>query len=108
MTEHTPGPWKVHARDEGYDIRPKHGANITGDWGEGKGSIPNKANAHLMAAAPELLEAAEQIYNAVEYFGARQCPHGNGTGYPTHAWFCDYCFEALRDAIAEARAVTER
>lgn len=29
------------------------------------------------------------------------CPHGNCPSYPTHAWWCDGCFQELEDALEE-------
>lgn len=56
---HTPGPWTIHDQvdSEGFTIIKGQGlrlAKVTNsepDWAE--------ANAHLIAAAPELLEALE-------------------------------------------------
>ena len=58
MSKHTPGPWHIdwHQR-YGINVPHKHIAMVScfqskeGDWEE------NEANAHLIAAAPELLEA---------------------------------------------------
>ena len=42
---------------------------------------------------------ARTIYNVT---GNKQpCPHGNAAHYPTHAWWCDDCWEELRDALTE-------
>lgn len=44
--------------------------------------------------------AAQTIYTVANGVYKRPpvvCPHGN-SGY-TSAWFCDECFEALRDAL---------
>lgn len=66
---HTPGEWTVR-----YDI---HGAEIKGPRGESvawcgdnystdTGSVPFRANARLIAAAPDLLEALEFMVNCTE------------------------------------------
>lgn len=47
-----------------------------------------------------LAKAARAIYQTAEYKSTHICPHGNGTHYPTHAWFCDECFNALGDALS--------
>ena len=76
MSEHTPGPWIVrlknrkyptHIYHECWEIKgPKknHDAIATIKY-EGFGNSPSKAvreaNAKLIAAAPELLEAAEEM-----------------------------------------------
>ena len=58
MGEHTPGPWKV----VGTEI---WGANVKIASGRGaydeKDRQKNKANARLIAAAPDLLEALRKI-----------------------------------------------
>jgi hypothetical protein len=71
MSKHTPGPWKANNKDE---IRNDDNDLIATAWDihvkrEEDGLItllPNnsKANARLMAAAPELLEALKELYNA--------------------------------------------
>lgn len=64
-TQHTPGPWRIHGvtkttilNEEGKEIYD--GANYQNNFEEAK------ANAKLIAAAPELLEA---LKNLVEYLG---------------------------------------
>lgn len=72
MAEHTPGPWRVErsldGRSDGY-IRPVNGhvepgavapvavARVVGSRGRGE----TEANARLIAAAPELLAALEEL-----------------------------------------------
>ena len=58
--KHTPGPWRFtrHAHDSNYmritcSNDPGHGDNLRGYCGE--------ANARLIAAAPDLLEFAEEV-----------------------------------------------
>jgi len=63
-TKHTPGPWKaaecgsIEFKDgfvgEAYDYNPGH-------YGEKQEELPVMANARLMAAAPELLEALKKL-----------------------------------------------
>jgi hypothetical protein len=64
MSKHTPGPWKVttHATDpNAYDVEAESGGKITrGYWGRNA-----KADARLIAAAPELLNAANQLVSAI-------------------------------------------
>lgn len=71
MSEHTPGPWSVedasaiHARkrDIWIETAAKRLAGVDTDWGTGSPhTIPHNealANAHLIAAAPDLLETLE-------------------------------------------------
>lgn len=66
-TSHTPGPW---VRDSGSgfgcDVRAKNGRKVAATWGINNGD-PHRpayraecdANARLIAAAPDLLEALE-------------------------------------------------
>lgn len=71
MNKHTPGPWKVVADEQydrfaeadrivGYDIKSADG-EIVGSEGISGDSEINLANAHLIAAAPDLLDALERI-----------------------------------------------
>lgn len=67
--KHTPGPWVLDESMHGDNFRavsaPNHGELATVVWSmeeEPLGSNANaqcRANAHLIAAAPELLEALE-------------------------------------------------
>ena len=73
--KHTPGPWTIEYRgDNGSRISSQlgiiHGPRGSSDWvcdvgllheGDGSGS---DANAHLIAAAPELLEALRTVLDA--------------------------------------------
>ena len=54
MSEHTPGPWEVHDRL----IMTRHGEEIARTF-EPDIAEEERHNARLIAAAPELLEAAE-------------------------------------------------
>ena len=66
LGEHTPGPWKV----VGTEI---WGANVKIASGRGaydeKDRQKNKANARLIAAAPDLLEICNKIYYNGEPIG---------------------------------------
>jgi hypothetical protein len=75
-TLHTPGPWKVI---EQIDYRGKIGVNVV-DNTNGIAYIYNpeedqvlrekqRANAHLIAAAPELLAALEICWNSLKTYG---------------------------------------
>ena len=72
MTKHTPGPWTIDTRFHVYAILDPTGQEITfqdtepqEDCGSvtsrGRTAEETQANARLMAAAPELLEALESI-----------------------------------------------
>ena len=62
MSKHTPGPWVVYEFVDGYDIRAPEAECyvVTASDPEAVwGAIGREADAHLIAAAPELLEALE-------------------------------------------------
>jgi len=68
--KHTPGPWHVQAITDGRNIRDSSNRGVAraGEY-YGRSSDLNikkdeaEANKHLIAAAPELLEALERIVN---------------------------------------------
>ena len=64
MTEHTPGPWSVEPlkRTTGWLIHGPQGESITDGpiWTE-HFAAESKANAHLVAAAPDLLAFVKNI-----------------------------------------------
>lgn len=64
MSKHTPGPWKVRQRR----TKPPHDYEIEDSCPEGHGLVyvrmhngEQEANARLIAAAPELFEAARGV-----------------------------------------------
>ena len=64
-TKHTPGPWKIGALESGQAaVDGANGEEVTGFV-----SIPD---AHLIAAAPELLEALERVERRARVSG--ECP----------------------------------
>ena len=88
MSKHTPGPWAVreHWSDDGaFEVYPtRGGAPSYGQWSAlaevpeyGKEDSPEaEANAHLIAAAPDLLEALQEIVNAADGDGWNQLDAG--------------------------------
>ena len=97
MIKHTKGPWEM---DAGLNI---HGpdnrlvANCGGrsqNFDTEKCEAENKANAHLIAAAPELLEALEMM---VRQFGPH--PREDTEGWREEYEACD----SARAAIAKAK-----
>lgn len=70
---HTPGPWVV---DEELGMVPGHPYAILVQAGEGRiiadicWSNNAEANAHLIAAAPELLTTLKALWNAVQAFAS--------------------------------------
>ena len=61
MSKHTPGPWRVVDSWTDHMVEGQNGEEII--WQDGPHNTPtiNKANARLIAAAPELLEALEHM-----------------------------------------------
>lgn len=70
MSEHTPGPWKLHRTSNRQEIWDKDAVVIA--------VVPiyhaiprgSKANAHLIAAAPDLLAALKEMVGAAQYFSS--------------------------------------
>jgi hypothetical protein len=70
MSKHTPGPWQIKRHfDPGYKFisAQKHTALAQVVWCmEDEDRSPEcEANAHLIAAAPELLEALEKVFTVM-------------------------------------------
>jgi len=74
MSKHTPGPWKVSIfgdieteKTDEYGIAIRRIAYDEGCLGGG--NEEDQANARLIAAAPELLEACKAVVKWAEVFG---------------------------------------
>lgn len=67
--KHTPGPWTVLAQDH-TQVRAAE-SRFVADCGFGPSSSPRmdeaRANAHLIASAPELLSALEALIHVAYY-----------------------------------------
>ncbi len=68
MTKHTKGPWTVRGPDKASIVGrrrdsdlPLHVAEVSLPIDDGHEYEMQKANAHLIAAAPELLEACRKL-----------------------------------------------
>ena len=61
MSKHTPGPWQVVDSWNDYMVESQNGEEII--WQDGPHNTPtiNKANARLIAAAPDLLDALVMV-----------------------------------------------
>ncbi len=79
--QHTPGPWE-HAEagswrngkrisTEYFVRRPEDNVSIAADIIDPETSEPSEANAQLIAAAPELLEALKKLTAAFERTGLK-------------------------------------
>jgi hypothetical protein len=87
MSKHTPGPWT--AEDEGASV---HIAGHDGIWVAEVYGIDDNANARLIAAAPDLLQALTEVVETYD----------SGDNGRTLRWAVDTC----RDAIAKATGDT--
>ena len=67
MSKHTPGPWIFEERVAGFDILAPESVYYVAEYlGVDCGVIDNIADAYLIAAAPELLEALELVVSFVD------------------------------------------
>ena len=66
MSSHTPGPWYVIPHPEHPQGKSRIDSNSQASW-ENYGQIAYVApnNARLIAAAPEMLEALEDVYEDI-------------------------------------------
>ena len=55
MTKHTQGPWFIVTHSNGWTIQNKESATIAQQYGDS-----SKANATLIVAAPDMLEALKE------------------------------------------------
>lgn len=66
MSTYTPGPWRVSGCQLGQKLLIEHGdererSPCIGSVYTDGGKLPQEANARLIAAAPELLEALQEL-----------------------------------------------
>jgi hypothetical protein len=86
-SKHTPGPWDVarYSNYEGFSIWAPGAGCIAERWSPSEDrDTPFEANARLIAAAPELLEACRAMLTASEIHGAvvglfEKPAHASGT-----------------------------
>ena len=94
---HTPGPWakQITAGDHGYNIYDEgDGPTIAHVYGG-----ENEANARLIAAAPQLLEALEALAGRTQSATSML----NSLGYPSYYADAEPYIRSARAAIAAAR-----
>jgi hypothetical protein len=79
MNKYTPGPWKVEGTPRrGWDIfSSAKGCYVAFDEPLREGAISLEGDARLIAAAPELLEALENLLKVHEGEGGTQCHAGD-------------------------------
>ena len=67
--KHTPGPWRVGKYGGVYSSHPEHDYAICGlSHKDGTGRRNYKANARLIASAPELLEACKCALKSLGFY----------------------------------------
>lgn len=101
--KHTPGPWRV--AENGFfamAVETSSGINITHEAGYGtRISGPEKeANARLISAAPELLQALKESVPHLEYMA------GGMTHAPWKTKKAQECLERVLAVIAKAEVET--
>ena len=101
-TKHTPGPWVWEHWQMG--LTAQNGTRVLAYYDYegmslyGKTEDEQNANAHLIAAAPDLLEALGEAVSAIEWWQREHgCCHGA----------TDDELNAARAAIAKAKGQTE-
>jgi hypothetical protein len=75
MSKHTPGPWIVYEFVDGYDIRAPEAECYVATASDPEavwGAIGREEDACLIAAAPDLLEALENLLKVHEGEGGTQ------------------------------------
>ena len=101
--KHTPGPWYALPARAGFYIQAENDIIVdTADQNARYGTIDDEANARLIAAAPELLEALKALHHAVcgETGFAEAVRNCSGIAYPWEP--LDAADLAARAAIAKA------
>ena len=103
MNKHTPGPWKAHFEEAYFVTGPDLGRvammmNLKGAHGMGgrRSGHESAANARLIAAAPELLEALQELHTIVS-----RAIH-DGDWIVDGACDPDACMMRAEDLIAKA------
>ncbi len=108
MSQHTPGPWKLHIEKDGgdwdYQIRTIKPHNPAGEIGKHIGStnrfIPEvEANSKLFASAPDLLSACQAMHDALSNI-LENCASADREGEIEHMHGNEY--EIGRDHRARA------
>jgi len=97
MSNHTPGPWRYEASTKTIRACPSNYWLATMDsW---DGAVNNEANARLIAAAPDLLEALEELVSRRESVCAERGEMDRLAG-------SDGRYNRARAAIAKAKGLS--
>ena len=120
MSKHTPGPWNVEYLDgNGQAVVKASFIEIATCWHHSVTSIEKEmhANARLIAAAPELLEALELVISNAESavfedWLARVCPSGDASAVQ-YDWlhssdYSDFCVDWKEAHAAIDKATGEK
>ena len=94
MNKHTPGPWMVLGKGVYTDYLPSH--QIVYQFHQSATDEEAEANARLIAAAPDLLEAAKDVL--ADHKERVSTPNCGPQDQPNRT----ECMDALRAAIAKA------
>ena len=66
MVKHTPGPWKAHPTGHSRSGKPDYEIHWSDDGECVAEVVHGEADAHLIAAAPELLEALKRSFEVLK------------------------------------------
>ena len=102
MTEHTPGPWSWRDDINSGEWNLSPGVLITPDTdGTPGGDKIDQANARLIAAAPELLEALEAIKDKMHAAPVSCHPDDMDAQLDFQQHIADVCRAAIAKATGE-------
>ena len=103
---HTPGPWTARRMHTGgWDVFDPRGRDVVTVYGGGVEIESREANARLIAAAPDLLDALQKLVALHDTFCARHGNQEDAYNLVATRW-AD--FDAARAAILKARATQEQ
>ena len=100
---HTPGPWTPHGwGDNDYEINAAEGTvcNVPGFDDDTAESDMAEHNARLIAAAPELLAALKDAYDALDYAQAQ-------VDSDDDRWHLTRCRRKIKPVIDKAEGRSE-
>lgn len=102
--KHTPGPWHVsgEVRGTGFNVSDANKRSVAAFPSTSRrADVERTANAHLIAAAPDLLATAKEMLAAIEAVAKEQL---NLRKLESHLHELDRAEEKLRAAIAKAES----